>query len=280
MTEISVPWLQEVLALHDPLAAWSSQSRSADADYRQEAELAAHALRHLEGLGHARTLVADVLDSLHPGLYQALAAGDPALERRLNLVAREIWDMHGVVPKVGPAAPQSPEGGGSGVDVPAPPVPASELIANSEELTAWLRAVEDILLDLVTGSSSPETAPSFQAALPAILDEYAIASDQKRAAARTSFSRFRLVRYQLSAFAIVQFREVAGSRRAEAVRLALMAESLLDGGLDWRDELLLLRDLRREALQAGVPFSEILQDAAECSSPQTRAALLSLLNEG
>jgi hypothetical protein len=40
-----------------------------------------------------------------------------------------------------------------------------------------------------------------------------------------------------------------------------MAESLLDGGLDWRDKLLLTPDHRRNAITSGLPLSELVEEA-------------------
>ncbi len=163
--------------------------------------------------------------------------------------------------------------------VPSPPAPAAQLVADSELLTAWLREIEDVLTDRPRGSVDPRSAAPFQATLPALLDAYGSASDEQRAATRVSFSRFRLVRYQLSSFAIAQYRAVKGSHPRDAVRHSLMAEALLDGGSDWRDELLLLRDLRQAASDADVPFADLLAEAVRCSGPRSRQLLLSLAGD-
>ena len=55
-----------------------------------------------------------------------------------------------------------------------------------------------------------------------------------------------------------------------------MAEALLDGGADWRDELLVLRDVRYAALRAGVDFGSLLEDAIRCSGPRSSELLASL----
>jgi hypothetical protein len=54
---------------------------------------------------------------------------------------------------------------------------------------------------------------------------------------------------------------------------------MLDMGLDWRDELLLLRDLRRRAEAAGVPFAALVHQAAACSSQRTAAFLRGVLGD-
>ena len=94
---VTADWLQQVRERHDPLAAWSGVGRPGASDYRWEAQLAAADLREVLGLGHARTVVADALGRVHPGVYQAFAAagvGDE-LNARLGRVAREIWNRHG-----------------------------------------------------------------------------------------------------------------------------------------------------------------------------------------
>jgi hypothetical protein len=59
-----------------------------------------------------------------------------------------------------------------------------------------------------------------------------------------------------------------------------MAESLLDMGTDWRDELLVLRHARDTAASAGLPFAERAEDAAAASSPRTATFLRAFLAEG
>lgn len=87
------------------------------------------------------------------------------------------------------------------------------------------------------------------------------------------------MRYQLAGFAGRQLAAIAGPGGKVALRHALLAESLLDQGLDWRDELLLLRDLRERSRTAGLPFDALFAEAAACSSAGTSDFLLGVVRE-
>src|SRR5215831_17521628 len=95
--DLSVDWLQQVLVRVDPLAAWPGVGCPASTDYRQEAQLAARDLREVRGAGHGYTVVADALDRLHPGFYQAAAEArvGGSLRERLAQISREIWATFG-----------------------------------------------------------------------------------------------------------------------------------------------------------------------------------------
>jgi hypothetical protein len=230
------------------------------------------------GLGHVRTVVADALDQIHPGLYQAFAQGDQDLGQRLARVAKDIWDDHarhrgrrprGENQRAAPLAA-----------APAPP-PVAKLVADHDLLTAWLRDVEDRLYTErdAPGREPQSAAAALRGTLPALAEAYDDASDDQRTAIRLAFSRFRRVQHQLSAFAAAQLGAVQGPAGVAALRQALLVESILDLGLDWRDELLLLRDLRRAAEAAGLPFGDLLRQAAARSSPKTTTFLLGVLGE-
>src|SRR5260370_24106897 len=68
---MAVDWLQKVLAHHDPLGAWPPTA-SSNRDYGLEARLVLQRLRGIQGLSHVRTLLAEALDQLHPGLSGAV----------------------------------------------------------------------------------------------------------------------------------------------------------------------------------------------------------------
>jgi len=85
---MAVNWLQKVLAHHDPLGAWPPTA-SSNRDYGLEARLVLHRLRGIQGLSHVRTLLAEALDQLHPGLSGALEQ-QGELRVRLGRVAQDI----------------------------------------------------------------------------------------------------------------------------------------------------------------------------------------------
>jgi hypothetical protein len=275
--EITAARLQEILVRHDPLAAWPPATRSAR-DYRQPAQLAAEGLREILGLGHVRMVVADALDQIHPGLYQALDQGDRELGQRLGRVAKDIWDDH--AHHVGRTRRGENQRAAPVAAAPAPP-PVANLVADSDILTTWLRDIEEQLYAErnAPGRELRAAASALRATLPALADAYFDASDDQRTVMRLAFSRFRRVQHQLSAFAAVQLSHVQGPAGVAALRRALLLESILDLGIDWRDELLLLRDLRRKAEAAGLPFGDLIMQAAARSSPRTTKILLGVLGE-
>jgi hypothetical protein len=87
------------------------------------------------------------------------------------------------------------------------------------------------------------------------------------------------VRWQVSNFVARQSRSLDGDNPTEALRNALVAESILDLGIDSRDELLSVRELRRNAESAGLPFESLVRQAAAYSSPRTAKFLSDLLAE-
>ena len=163
---------------------------------------------------------------------------------------------------------------------PAAP-PIANLVADNDILTAWLRDVEDRLYAErdAPGRELQTAASVLRATLPALADAYFDATDDQRTAMRLAFSRFRRVQHQLSTFAAVQLSDVQAPAGVAALRRALLVDSILDLGTDWRDELLLLRDLRRKAEAAGLPFGELVMQAAARSSPTTTKFLLGVLGE-
>jgi hypothetical protein len=275
--EVTAARLQEILIRHDPLAAWPPAAWSAH-DYRRAAQLAAEGLREILGLGHVRTVVADALDQIYPGLYQAVDQGDRELGQRLGRVAREIWDGH--ARHLGRNPRGENQRAALVTTVPTAP-PVADLVADNDILTAWLRDIEERLYAErnVPGRELRSAALALRATLPALADAYFDATDDQRIAMRLAFSRFRRVQHQLSGFAAVQLADVQGPGGVAALRRALLVESILDLGTDWRDELLLLRDLRRKAEAARLPFGELVMQAAARSSPRTTKFLLSVLGE-
>jgi hypothetical protein len=269
---VSVEWLTEVLGWHDPLSAWPPTAASAH-DYQPEAELVVHSLRHLQGMGHARMLVADALDQLHPGLYRAIQ-DNVELSQRLGRIAAEIWDFGGRArgPDWSVAEGSAPQA------VPTQPPLERELVSDEDGFTAWLRGIEAGLEAEHAGQSDLRPArEALGAALPAVLEAYASGTDQQRAAVRRAVSRFRLVLYEVSMFGARQWNESRSPNSTNALRQALLAVSVIDGGLDWRDELLMLRHLRQVAMAANLPFEDFLHQAAACSSERTAGFLLSVL---
>jgi hypothetical protein len=148
-----------------------------------------------------------------------------------------------------------------------------------DQLTKWLRSLEEQLSNVPSTMSSrdSETAKLLLAEFPGIVMEYAHATHSQREEMRLAFSRFRLVLYHLSSFASAQSIALDEGDGNVALRNALLAESLLDKHTDWRDELLMLRDLKTNSEARDLPFPEYLDEAARCSSPETAEFLRSLL---
>ena len=255
--------VREILVKHDPLASWPAAGPNPDG-YQAVAERTADGLVRMLGLGHAWTVVTDAIDLEHPGFYRAARAGDPELTRRIGLVAREIWDRHAnIVPR--PPAVRT----AAATPSPTPP-PAALLLADPALLEGWLRAME-VQLEGETGLPVAERAAAklMQSVLSAIVDAYFEATDGEREGARLAFSRFRLCCYQLGGFAGRQLANLEGPDPDRALRQALTAESLLDMQLDWRDELLLIQDLKRRAGAMGLAYGDRLEEAAARSSART-----------
>lgn len=255
--------IREILLRHDPLAAWPAATPNRDG-YEGAAERAGAGLRRMLGLGQVWTVVADALDLQHPGFYRAVRSENPELQRRLGLVARELWDRHGNLHPRLPSSHQAPTG-------PPPDAPAaSVLIADPEVLENWLREMEAQLeAERDLPPSERAAAVAMGALLAEIVDAYFDAADGEREEVRLAFSRFRLCCYQLSRFAGRQHAGLSGPDPAGALRRALVAESLLDMQLDWRDELLLIQALKRSAEARGLPYAEMVELAAARSSPRT-----------
>jgi hypothetical protein len=273
--------LREQLERHDPLAAWRPDATSADG-YASEAKLAATDLQHVHGLGHARAVVADAIDRLHPGFFAAAARADAGdLKSRLARIARAIWDTYGtVVPP--PRDRRSPRL----VDADASSLPARPVLADADALVGWLRAVERSLEAEERSDLKPTALDEHvRTELVAVVDEYTGASPDQREAGRLGFARFRLVRYQLSGLATAELRILMDASTAtdathDALSRLLFAESLLDGGLDWRDELLVLRDARQHAERLGLPFASLTRTAAAASTEHAARLLLGVIDEG
>jgi hypothetical protein len=269
---MAVDWLQKVLAHHDPLGAWPPTA-SSNRDYGLEARLVFQRLRGIHGLSHVRTLLAEALDQLHPGLSGALEQ-QGELRVRLGRVAQEIRQAPAYrsgINSVG-AAHADP----SLAVVTAPPASMTD----EPGLLAWLSYEEDVL----RAEQGPPTdgwpvAAAFHAELLAVIAAYVSASDTQRETIRRAFSGFRWVLWQVSNFAARQSQSLDGANPTEALRNALVAESILDLGTDSRDELLSVRELRGKAESAGLPFEALVRQAAAYSSPRTAKFLSDLLAE-
>ncbi len=255
--------IREILMKHDPVAALPGAG-ARDDGYADAAELAASSLRNMLGVGHVWTVVADSIDRQYPGFYRAARSGDHELQRRIGLVAREIWDRHGNIFPRPPRVRQIPSG-----PLPEPP-PAAEMVAETGLLEGWLREMEG-RLEAERGLPLPErqSAAAMRSVLEGLVDAYCDASDGEREEARLAFSRFPLCCYQLSSFAGGQHASLLGPDPARSLRHALLAESLLDLHLDWRDELLLIQALKQRAEALNLPYSELLDIAAARSSSKT-----------
>jgi hypothetical protein len=269
---MAVDWLQKVLSRHDPLGAWPPTA-SSKRDYALEARLVLQRLRSIQGLGHVRTLVAEALDQVHPGLCGAVEQ-QGELKARLGRVAQEI--------RQAPAYRSGVNAIGAAHADPGLAVVTARPASMTDEpgLLAWLRYVEDVLrAEQGPTSQSWPVAAAFHAELAVVIADYVNASDTQREAIRGAFSGFRWVLWQVSNFAARQLEALDGANPTEALRNALLAESILDLGTDWRDELLSLRELRRKAESAGLPFAALVRQAAAYSSPRTAKFLLDLLAE-
>lgn len=260
---INAASIRELLVTHDPLAAWPAAGPGTDG-YELVADLAANSLGNMLGLGHAWTVVTDVIDLQYPGFYRAVRAGDPELQRRIALVAREIWDRHGNLYPRPPSIRRLPSG------PPPEPPPAAILLAEPEILEDWLRVME-VRLEGETSLPPAErkSAAAMQSMLPRFVDAYFDGAHQEREDARLAFSRFQLCCHQLSGFAGLQHAGLQGTDPARALRHGLVAESLLDMRLDWRDELLLIQALKARAHTLELPYRELVELAAARSSPRT-----------
>jgi hypothetical protein len=255
--------VREILLRHDPVAAWSDAD-ARDHGYADAAELAASSLRNMLGVGHVWTVVADAIDRQYPGFYRAVRSGDPELERRIGLVAREIWDRHGNIIPRPTSVRQVPSG-----PLPEPP-PAPEMVAEAGVLEGWLREMEGRLdAERVLPVPERQSAAAMRSVLEGLVEAYSDGSDGEREEARLAFSRFPLCCYQLASFAGIQYAGLLGPDPARALRHALLAESLLDIHFDWRDELLLIQALKQRAETLKLPYSELLELAAARSSSKT-----------
>ena len=271
---LAADWLREALVRHDPLGAWAPAG-TRSSDYAREAEDAVSGMQRILGVGHIWTIVADAIDGHHRGFYRAAHADQGELRRRLSSVSREAWDRQGgpflaARPALRALEKRPP---------PTPPVPA--LIADGDTLTRWLREIE-LRLEAEsdqTDWSARTAARGLREMLPELVTAYLAASMRQREEARLAFSRFHRVRHQLGGFAAQQLADVRGEQGELALRRALLTESLLDLGFDWRDELLLLRDLRQRSRAAGLPFDELVAEAAACSSAPTADFLLGVVGE-
>jgi hypothetical protein len=267
---MAVDWLQKVLSRHDPLGAWPPTA-SSKRDYALEARLVLQRLRGIQGLSHVRTLVAEALDQVHPGLYGAVEQHGE-LKGRLGRVAQEI--------RQAPAYRSGVNAVGAAHADPSLAVVTARPASTTDEpgLLAWLRYEEDVLrAEQGPPSESCPVAAAFHAELAVVIADYVNASDTQREAVRGAFSGFRWVLWHVSTFAARQLGALDGANPTEALRNALLAESILDLGTDWRDELLSLRELRRKAESAGLPFEALVRQAAAYSSPRTAKFLSDLL---
>ena len=227
------------------------------------------------GVGHARAVVADAIDQEHPGFYGAVDASNPALTAALNQLAMEIWNHQGG-PRIGGDPAPTPAAAPAMVTDPGP---AGLLVTDDPRLTEWLRGVE-IQLDVEMHGIARDrpAAAALLSALPDLCEAYWDGTVEVQQSVRRAFSRFRRVLYILSGFAGMQLEPVS-SGSTMALRNALVAEAILDLHTDWRDELLLLRDLRKAAGAVGLPFADLVQDTARRAGPETATFLLGVLAE-
>lgn len=263
--------IRESLVRHDPLGAWDPQLRG-QSDYTDEAVTALADMTRIQGIAHIITIVADALDRSHPGFYVAYRRGETEAVASMRRVGRELWDIHGItIPgklRGVSVAHRDPD------EAPLPSAPPIRAIAgNPQLLMDWLRSAEAALRNVPSSESSRRSPVGtlLQRELPVLVDGYAEADATTREAIRDAFSRFPLARYQLSAFAGSQYSEIVNSEGEPitALRRALSAESVLDMGLDWRDELLMLRDLKSASEARGLPFATEVEKAAQRSSTAT-----------
>src|SRR5262249_43713496 len=163
--------------------------------------------------------VADALDRLHPGFYQAAAEArvGSSLRERLAQISREIWATFGARSGTDHQHVEA-----SATPLPEPP-PSDVLIHHDAVLRGWLHAVEEHLAVEVWNSWSGPAASALLAVLSALVSAYLAGDDQPRAAMRLTFSRFSRVRYRLSSFAGMQARLLDSPRGLGALRLCLDA---------------------------------------------------------
>ncbi|HLZ08171.1 MAG TPA: hypothetical protein VKT80_06270 [Chloroflexota bacterium] len=278
--DATTDWVRSVLVRHDPAGAWKHDPQILTNDYTQEARGVAERLNNVLGLGHIFTLIADSIDQGRPGFYQAVA-DDSEIHRRVALAARELWDGRGAHLGIrqGQAASRPSIAGAVSATIPDPPS-SQELVADGEWLEGWLRTVENGLASEPNPFSNPGPwTKALRAALPGLVDSYASADNSERAAMRLAFSRFRRALHTLSGVAAGQLASIDTSDSEGSLRRGLMAESLLDLGTDWRDELLMLRDARSRAAAALLPFAERAEEAAAASSARTATFLRNFLAE-
>ena len=270
---ITVSDVHTALLRRDPLGAWLGDG--ATWTYEDEARLAHAGMKRVSGVGHYAQATADALDQLHPGAFELFRNRDSEFSNRIRRVARDLWDMYGMRLH----GPQSPQPSLEVVH-PLPPRPRRQPDVDPTALIEWLRQVNDELSRISPNvrSSTADVAIAFREDLWSMVDEYATGDDQHRDEMRSAFSRFRLVQYQLSTFIAEQYMALKSGGTGESLRYALIGESLLDGGSDWRDELMLLRDLRTLAVSVALPFADCVQEAAALSSPRTAEFLLGLLD--
>ncbi len=269
---MAVDWLQQVLARHDPLGAWPPTA-SSNRDYGLAARLVFQRLRGIQGLSHVRTLLAEALDQLHPGLSDAVQH-QGELSVRLGRVAQEIRQAPAYRSGINAIGVAHADPSLAVVTTP----PAS--MTDEAGLLAWLRYEEDVLrAEHRPPTGSGPVAAAFHAELLVVIAAYISASDTQRETIRRAFSGFRWVLWQVSNFAARQSQSLDGANSTQALRNALVAESILDLGTDSRDELLSLRELRRKAESAGLPFEALVRQAAAYSSPRTAKFLSALLAE-
>ena len=257
----------------DPV--WSLGSEESR-NYDEASQMIHGGLGRILGVGHIATVVADALDRVQPGVYEKYRQPDSEVRQRILQIARELWEIRGIrVPRPTPAT--SPV-----VQAALPPPPGTS--ADTTALIEWLRNVEDQLAQIPPSVRSTTTpvAVDFRAHLSSLVTEYAHSDAPGREKMRDAFSRFRLVLYQLWMFVSEQYVALkeGTDRGSEAMHVALWAESLLDRGTDWRDELLLLRSLRALAAGKGLAIDDAVARAASLSSPETARLLLSVVERG
>ena len=279
--DATTDWVRDVLLRHDPLGDCRNEPNWSAHDYVWEAQQVAERLNNVLGLGHIFTLIADSIDQQRPGFYQA-ATDDGDVHGRVAQAARELWDGRaarlGLRP--GQAAPR-PSVASAGSPMITDPPTTPDLIANGECVTGWLRNVENGLAGELNPFSDPGPwTIALRRALPGVVDAYSAAGDSERSAMRLGFSRFRRALHSLSGLVAGELAAIDSADPKVSLRRGLMAESLLDLGTDWRDELLVLRHARSEAAAAGIPFTELVEEAAAASSPRTAKFLRDFLAEG
>ena len=264
--------VRTALLHRDPLGAWLGGG--ATWTYEDEARLAFAGMNRIAGVGHFAQATADALDQLHPGAFEQFRNRGSEFNMRIRRVARDLWDIYGMRLYAPQRSRPSLE-----VVLPIPPRPRLQPDVDSTALIEWLRHVDRELSHIPSSVRSADAgvAIAFREELRSIVDEYGTVDDQSRHEMRSAFSRFRLVQNQLSTFIAEQYMVLKGGGDVKMLRHALIGESLLDGGIDWRDELMLLRDLRAVAASAALPFADCVHEAAALSGTRTAEFLLGLL---